>query len=153
MYNPSKVRTSFRRKFCHEYQLPSGKYSGYFAYPISDDEVIAITSDYSDEEAPNYVGKTLFANISEWRLWTALRIKYGVNYMSQRKQVILPEMEAHEPEQEDPRDFIAAYVDKKFDDFICVYNEQMLKEYKEHMSHENAEPIDYRRFLDDEIIF
>lgn len=152
MYNPSKVRTSFRRKFCHEYQLPSGKYSGYFAYPISDDEVIAITSDYSDEDAPNYIGKTLFSNTSEWRLWTALRLKYGVNYLTGRKPMPEP-CEPGPEKEEDITEFIMSYVDNRLDAFVNEYSRQMLQEYKEHMSREPEQPIDYRRFLDDEIIF
>lgn len=94
---PSDVRAVFRRKFQHEYILPSGKPSGIYAYPMPDEEVLAYTTEFS---APTFVStddpSVLFGgymkNESEWRLWTALRLKYGTNYMNpKKKQFWLPD--------------------------------------------------------------
>ena len=77
-YDPTRVRASFRHKYCHEIDLPSGKPSGYELYPITEQEINDLMGDF-DGVAP--IGGEL-TTISEWMLWAALRIKYGINYLN-----------------------------------------------------------------------
>ena len=76
-YDPTRVRAEFRRKYCRELDLPSGKPSGIEIYPITESEVNQIMGDC---EFPFPAGGE-FTTISEWMLWSALRIKYGINYL------------------------------------------------------------------------
>ena len=76
-YDPARVRTSFRRKYCRELDLPSGKPSGVEMFPITADEVNRLMGD-CEYSAPLDGERT---TISEWMLWAALRLKYGINYL------------------------------------------------------------------------
>lgn len=86
------VRRSFRSKYCHEYELPSGGGSGFFQYPITSAEVEQLTADYSDDELKSAAIWQQCKNNSEVRLWVALRLKYGINYLNPiRNQFWLPD--------------------------------------------------------------
>lgn len=76
IFNPKQVRDKFRSHYCKELTMPSGKMSGHYLFPISDEEVIELTRDLKFYERPKG-----FLTGSEWALWTALRRKYGFNYM------------------------------------------------------------------------
>ena len=76
------VRRSFRHKYCGEYDLPSGKPSGYFRFPITSAEVEELTADISDDELKSSAIWQQCQNNSEVRLWIALRMKYGINYLA-----------------------------------------------------------------------
>lgn len=77
-YDPTRVRAEFRRKYCRELDLPSGKPSGVEMFPITEDEINNLMGGcefdrpHSDEHT----------TISEWMLWSALRLKYGINYLN-----------------------------------------------------------------------
>lgn len=83
-FNPYFVRSEFRRKVCGELMLPSGKPSGYFLHPVEDGFVQDVADMY---EAPD--AKVITAcgaeNVHEWLLWTAARLKYGVNYLAPKR--------------------------------------------------------------------
>lgn len=81
-FDPFAVRQSIRHKYCGEYDLPSGKPSGYYRYPITTAEVLDLTSDFSDDELKESSAWAFCQNISEVRLWVALRKKYGLNYLA-----------------------------------------------------------------------
>ena len=75
-YDASRVRASFRSKFCKELDLPSGKKSGFYVFPIEEDEINRLMGN-CEFNMPD--GE--FETISEWMLWSALRMKYGINYL------------------------------------------------------------------------
>ena len=85
-YNPMDVRPSFRRKWCHEYELPSGKPSGFFQFPISTEEVLSLTSHISDDKISRSAMTQYCINLSEVRLWVALRLKYGFSYLCRNRR-------------------------------------------------------------------
>jgi hypothetical protein len=76
-YDPARVRADFRRKYCRELDLPSGKPSGVEIYPITEDEINELMGD-CESSCPKF-GEHV--TISEWMLWAALRLKYGINYL------------------------------------------------------------------------
>jgi hypothetical protein len=76
-YDPSRVRSAFRRKYCRELDLPSGKPSGIEIYPITEEEINKLMGDC--EYTPPRSGE--LTTISEWMLWAALRLKYGITYL------------------------------------------------------------------------
>lgn len=78
-YNPMDVRPSFRHQYCGEYDLPSGKPSGYFRFPITSAEVEQLAG---GEDLGRSQAKAFCKNESELMLWVALRRKYGVNYLA-----------------------------------------------------------------------
>lgn len=77
IFNEEAVRPKFRSHFCKELMLPSGKMSGHYLFPITTEEVVELTQDLKAEDKPKG-----FLTGSEWALWTALRCKYGFNYMN-----------------------------------------------------------------------
>lgn len=98
------VRRSFRHKYCGEYDLPSGKPSGYFRFPITSAEVEELTTDISDDELKSSVIWQQCQNNSEVRLWIALRLKYGLNYMNPiRNQFWLPDYRYCDVVRKDPQ--------------------------------------------------
>lgn len=78
-YDASRVRRDFHSKYCGEFQLPSGKPSGMYMYPISEEEINELMGGCEFD-----MPKGEFQTISEWMLWSALRIKYGLGYMNPR---------------------------------------------------------------------
>ena len=84
IFNNKLVRNSFKSRFCGEFILPSGKPSGYYKFPISDKEINEYMESYKNQEKPKG-----FFTWSEWALWTSLRCKYGVNYLTSKKQKFL----------------------------------------------------------------
>lgn len=98
------VRRSFRHKYCGEYDLPSGKPSGYFRFPIASAEVDELTAGYTDEMLKSSAIWQQGKNNSEVRLWIALRLKYGFNYMDPiRNQFWLPDYKYNDVVREDPQ--------------------------------------------------
>jgi len=77
-YDPTRVRASFRHKYCQELDLPSGKPSGFEIFPITEEEINNLMGDV--DCVPPLDGE--LTTISEWMLFGALRLKYGVNYMN-----------------------------------------------------------------------
>lgn len=77
-YDPSRVRSAFRKKYCRELDLPSGKPSGVELNPITEEEINKLMGDceFNPPRSSEWV------SISEWMLWSALRLKYGVNYLN-----------------------------------------------------------------------
>lgn len=101
------VRRSFRHKYCGEYDLPSGKPSGYFRFPITSAEVEELTAHISDDELKSSAIWQQCQNNSEVRLWIALRLKYGLNYMNPiRNQFWLPDYRYCDVVRKDPQDEI-----------------------------------------------
>ena len=77
-FDEKQVRKSFKSRFCGEFVLPSGKPSGYYKFPITDEEINEFM-DGCQETKPKQ-----FLTWSEWALWSALRHKYGIKYLYQR---------------------------------------------------------------------
>lgn len=98
------VRRSFRHKYCGEFDLPSGKPSGYFRFPITSAEVEELTAHISDDELKSSVIWQECQNNSEVRLWIALRMKYGINYLAPVKwQFWLADYKYGDVVREDPQ--------------------------------------------------
>lgn len=98
-FNPYFVRAEYRRVVCRELDLPSGKPSGHFLFPVEDEYVQKIAEMY---EAPdvNVMVACRADNVHEWLLWTAARVKYGVNYLSPRRNQFWLDDRMYEPEPE-----------------------------------------------------
>lgn len=95
-YNSYYVRPEFRRIVCRELDLPSGRPSGYELYPVDGAFVQEIASIY---EAPSKVVMDACGaeNVHEWLLWTAARVKYGVNYLSPKRNQFWLDDRMYEP--------------------------------------------------------
>lgn len=98
-FNPYFVRAEYRRVVCRELDLPSGKPSGHFLFPVEDEYVQKIAEMY---EAPDVKVMTACGadNVHEWLLWTAARVKYGVNYLAPRRNQFWLDDRMYEPEPE-----------------------------------------------------
>ena len=83
-FNRKQVRPSFVAHYCGEYTLPSGKMSGYYRFPITDEEINETCKWLDLADKPKY-----FWTMSEWMLFTALRVKYGFNYLKPKPQTFL----------------------------------------------------------------
>jgi len=83
-FNPKQVRQTFKSYVCGEFMLPSGKQSGEYKFPISDEEINYYMQYHQDDEKPK-----CFLTWSEWALWTSLRLKYGFNYLKPPRQQFL----------------------------------------------------------------
>ena len=83
-FNRKQVRPSFVAHYCGEYMLPSGKPSGYYRFPITDEEVNNTCQWLDPTEKPKR-----FWTWSEWALFTSLRVKYGFNYLKPKPQTFL----------------------------------------------------------------
>lgn len=83
-YDPSRVRPEFRRKYCRELDMPSGKPSGFEIFPITEQEINDLVGDF--DGAPPVRGE--LKTISEWMLWAALRLKYGINYLNPKPKCL-----------------------------------------------------------------
>lgn len=98
-FNPYFVRAEYRRVVCRELDLPSGKPSGHFVFPVEDEYVQKIAEIY---EAPD--AEVLAAcgadNVHEWLLWTAARTKYGANYLNPKRNQFWLDDRMYEPEPE-----------------------------------------------------
>jgi hypothetical protein len=77
-YDPTRVRAEFRKKYCRELDLPSGKPSGVEMFPITEDEINNLMGDCEFDRPRSDEHTT----ISEWMLWSALRLKYGISYLN-----------------------------------------------------------------------
>lgn len=75
-FNSKQVRTAFKSHYCKELSLPSGKPSGYYIFPITDEEINELSQDLDVVEKPKR-----FLTWSEWALFVALRRKYGTTYL------------------------------------------------------------------------
>ena len=75
-FNSKQVRNTFKSHYCKELSLPSGKPSGYYIFPITDEEINELSQDLKPEEKPKR-----FFTWSEWALFVALRRKYGLTYL------------------------------------------------------------------------
>lgn len=98
-YNSYFVRPEFRRIVCRELDLPSGRPSGYELYPVDGAFVQEIASIY---EAPSkaVMDSCGAENVHEWLLWTAARVKYGVNYLNPKRNQFWLDDRMYEPEPE-----------------------------------------------------
>lgn len=83
-FDPLEVRPSFRSTFCRELMLPSGAGSGYFCYPISNAEVQKLTENFTSSDYEQSVARDVCKTESEYLLWIALRLKYGVTYLTSK---------------------------------------------------------------------
>ena len=81
-FDPLEVRPSFKSKYCHELILPSGRKSGFVVYPISADEVRKFTENFTSTDFEQAGAHDICKTESEYCMWLALRLKYGVNYLS-----------------------------------------------------------------------
>lgn len=79
-YDALEVRPSFKSTFCRELMLPSGKGSGWYCYPISTKEIISLTADLTEQDYKNTTAKEC-KTASEYLMWVALRLKFGVTYL------------------------------------------------------------------------
>lgn len=115
IFNNKLVRNSFKSRFCGEFMLPSGKPSGYYKFPISDEEINAYMENYKNQEKPKG-----FFTWSEWALWTALRCKYGFNYLAQKKQKFLSHIDNmyNEPKEENLEEKMIFYCDNKLNEIL-----------------------------------
>ena len=83
-FNRKQVRPTFMTHYCGEYILPSGKPSGYYRFPITDEEINETCKWLDPKDKPKR-----FWTMSEWMLFTALRVKYGFNYLKPKPQTFL----------------------------------------------------------------
>jgi hypothetical protein len=84
-FDPLEVRPSFRRHYCRELSLPSGKPSGIQIFPISTDEINKLTNTFTDKDYSETIAKDICKTESEFLLWTALRMKYGFQYLEPKQ--------------------------------------------------------------------
>lgn len=103
-FNPYFVRAEYRRVVCRELDLPSGKPSGHFLFPVEDEYVQKIAEMY---EAPDVKVMTACGadNVHEWLLWTAARVKYGVNYLNPRRNQFWLDDRIYEPIRKQQNEF------------------------------------------------
>jgi len=115
-YDPTRVRVEFRRKYCKELQLPSGKMSGYELFPITEQEINELLKDFDGTPPHNDEQVT----ISEWMLWAALRLKYGINYLSpmskQHRYLLLSCPTSYQRTAEESA---KAELDRRFEELEC----------------------------------
>lgn len=83
-YNSYYVRPEFRRIVCRELDLPSGRPSGYELYPVDGAFVQEVAGIY-EPPSKTVMDSCGAKNVHEWLLWTAARLKYGVNYLSPKR--------------------------------------------------------------------
>ena len=84
-FDPLEVRPSFRRHYCRELLLPSGKPSGIQIFPIATDEVDKLTSGFTEKDYSETIARDECKTESEFLLWTALRMKYGFQYLEPKQ--------------------------------------------------------------------
>lgn len=103
-YNSYYVRPEFRRIVCRELDLPSGRPSGYELYPVEDEYVQKVAGMY---EAPDVKVITSCGadNMHEWLLWTAARVRYGVNYLSPKRNQFWLTDDMYEPIRKQQNEF------------------------------------------------
>jgi hypothetical protein len=103
-YNSYYVRPEFRRIVCRELDLPSGRPSGYELYPVEDEYVQKVAEMY---EVPDVKVMTACGadNIHEWLLWTAARVRYGVNYLSPKRNQFWLTDDMYEPIRKQENEF------------------------------------------------
>lgn len=121
IFNSKQVRNTFKSHYCKELSLPSGKPSGYYIFPITDEEINELSQDLNPEEKPKR-----FFTWSEWAMFVALRRKYGVTYLhpktkqerflSEYDMSCLPQKEENPIEELENK--LLFYCDSKLDDML-----------------------------------
>lgn len=140
------VRRSFRSKYCAEYDLPSGKPSGYFHFPITSAEVEELTADISDDELKSSAIWQQCQNNSEVRLWIALRLKYGINYLAPVKwQFWLADYKYCDVVREDPQ----AEIKNEIWNTIANVYEELSAEIND--LKRQKEEKDFKKFFDSDL--
>ena len=131
-FNRKQVRPSFMAHYCGEYMLPSGKPSGYYRFPITDEEINDTCQWLDQKDKPKQ-----FWTWSEWALFTSLRVKYGFNYLKPKRQQFLRHIDElyAEPKEEDPNENLEErtlfYCDKRMEDMLKIILDKI----------SNAEPL------------
>lgn len=125
-YDPSRVRDSFRRKYCRELDLPSGKPSGFVLFPITEQEINDLVGDF--DGAPPLDGER--TTISEWMLWAGLRLKYGINYLNPTPKCLKYDVSNYDietkPEWEEKIEELEIKMQNYIDREIEYFNEKFL---------------------------
>lgn len=128
-FNENQVRKSLKSRLCGEFVLPSGKPSGFYKFPITDEEINDIMKEFSDLEKPKG-----FLTWSEWALWVALRSKYGCNYLKPKKQHCLSHIDDfyRDPKKDDDlQDKLLFYCDSKLEEILTLACRQNSEEKSE----------------------
>lgn len=84
-FDPLEVRPSFRSTFCRELVLPSGEKSGFLAYPITTEEIRALVADFTTADYESSAVHDICKTESEYAMWLALRLKYGIVYLQPQR--------------------------------------------------------------------
>lgn len=120
-FNRKQVRPSFMAHYCGEYTLPSGKMSGYYRFPITDEEINETCKWLDPKDKPKR-----FWTMSEWMLFTALRVKYGFNYLKPKPQRFLRHIDElyAEPKTENPieelEEKLTSYCDFQLNEILKI---------------------------------
>ena len=151
-YDPSRVRASFRRKYCRELSLPSGKPSGFEVYPITKEEIETLLADF--DGAPPLGGE--LTTISEWMLWAALRLKYGIRYLNptpkclRNENVSIYDIEARpkwEEKMEELEIRMQNYIDHEMEYFSEKFLEQLNEGKKSTLKTMTCMEEDYKKYF------
>ena len=111
-FDPLEVRPSFRSTFCRELVLPSGKKSGFLAYPITAEEIRALVADFTTADYESSAVHDICKTESEYAMWLALRLKYGVVYLQpQRGWRLVNDNKYSDPPEPDIFDKINEIID------------------------------------------
>lgn len=110
-----QVRLTFKHKYCRTLQLPSGGWSDYDMFPITEQEVRELTKDIKSRPKGEWI------TMDEYLLWCALRLKYGINYLKPKKQKFLSHIDRlyEMPKEESLEEKLLFYCDSKLEE-ICT---------------------------------
>lgn len=104
-FDPLEVRPSFRSEYCQELSLPSGKKSGRYNYPIATSEIINLIKDFTTDDYEKSIAKEFCKTESEFSLWLALRLKYGITYLQPKNGWrYVSDSEYEPPKEKNPMD-------------------------------------------------
>lgn len=151
-YDPTRVRESFRNKYCKTLQLPSGKMSNYDFFPITEDEINSLMADFDSTPPQN----SEWTTISEWMLFSALRFKYGVNYLNPQPKSLWRTYERTYEKSEEEKlklrlEEIAIrmqnYVDHEIEYFNEKYLEKINDGQKSSVKTMDCMEEDYKKYL------
>lgn len=136
-FNNKQVRDKIKSYYCKEFTLPSGKMSGYYMFPITEDEINSLSQDLNIEDKPKK-----FLTWSEWALFVALRRKYGLNYLHPKtKQERFLSSCDPIPKEENPIEELEAkllfYCDCKLNDILNITLEKLATTESERDTEEN----------------
>lgn len=156
-YDPSRVRASFRRKYCRELDLPSGKPSGFEIFPITEQEINDFLGDF--DGAPPLDGE--LTTISEWMLWASLRLKYGINYLNPKPKCLDYDVSNYDiktkPEWEEKIEELEIkmqnYVDHEIEYFYKKYLEKINDGQKSVVKTMACMEEDYKKYFKKELDF